>query len=541
MTQNWKSATAAFAVTTMLLGTGAQAFAASPELILKNAETSSEDQIKLPARAVEIVAALEKLEPALKGLTVREVFISEQDENQVVLTMHHPDNIHEDAYILFDRNSGEMVGFEAATIIWDQTEKATDEAILKKADKAVEELLGAKKRSMANAPQLSTFVEDQEESSEFRNVYYPILLNGLEIEGTRFGIDVDMDTAGHLIGVSFEAPDLKGVQVADPKKAVTKDAIQKQIFTPERIQYGYVWEGSEGKSGLAYKLRTSPIFDALTGEQIVDGWGEENGEGKLNAPDLKNISLKPQAKPFIEKNATDTQILERLFGIDTKKTYPTYRKEEQDGIINHYWANYVEVNYASVMVDQLTGEIGGYLYWTHIPNLPAPLTKEQSLQKAIAFLEPYAKKSEWQVEMYERIKPEDPLAMKVLSDRDNKQKTEEKKSVEQYGFLFFEKQNGIPVMEYSYGVVIDPRKGQVAEFLVSVPAEDRKYPVLKPSVTDQQVAEIFAKNVPIKLTYIWPTSSDHNAPILAYKLDTSKGWPTVDAVNGSFKWSESEE
>lgn len=541
MTQKWKSATAAFAVTTMLLGTGSQAFAASPEMILKNAGTPSEDQIKLPARAVEIVAALEKLEPALKALTVREVFISESDENQVVLAMNHPDNIHEDAYILFDRNSGEMVSFEAATIIWDQKEKATDKAILQKADKAVEELLGSKKRSMTDAPQLSTFAEDQEGRFEFRNVYYPILLNGLEIEGMRFGIDVDMDSAGHLIGVSFEPLDLKGVQVADPKKAVTKEAIQKQIFTPERTQYGYVWEGSEGKPELAYKLRTSPVFDALTGKQIVDGWGEENGEGKVNADDLKNISLKPQAKPFIEKNATDTQILERLFGIDTKKTYSTYRKEEQDGIINHYWANYVEVNYASVVEDKMTGEIGGYLNWTHTADLPAPLTKEQSLQKAIAFLEPYAKKSEWQVEMYEQIKPEDPLAMKILSNKDNKQETEEKKSIEQYGFLFFEKQNGIPVMEYSYGVVIDPIKGQVAEFLASVPAEDRKYPVLKPSVTDQQVAEIFAKHVPVKLTYIWPTSSDYDAPILAYKLDTSKGWPTVDAVNGSFKWSESEE
>ncbi|WP_429843405.1 hypothetical protein [Brevibacillus sp. FIR094] len=541
MTQNWKSAAAAFAVTTMLLGTGAQAFAASPEMILKNAENPSEEQVKLPARAVEIVALLEKLEPALKTLTVREVFISEQDENQVVLTMHHPDNIHEDAYILFDRESGEMVGYEAATINWDQTEKATDEAILKKADKAVEELLGSKKRSMTDAPQLSTFVEEQEDSIEFRNVYYPILLKGLEVEGMRFGIDIDLDSAGHLIGVSFEPLDLKGVQVADPKKAVAKEAIQKQIFTPDRIQHGYVWEGSEGKPGIAYKLRTSPVFDAMTGKQIVDGWGEENGEGKLNAADLKNISLKPQAKPFIEKNATDTQILERLLGIDTKKTYSTYRKEEQDGIINHYWANYVEVNYASVVEDKMTGEIGGYLNWTHIADLPAPLTKEQSLQKAISFLEPYAKKSEWQVEMYERIKPEDPLALKILSNKDNKQETEEKKSIEQYGFLFFEKQNGIPVMEYSYGVVIDPIKGQVAEFLASVPAEDRKYPVLKPSVTDQQVAEIFAQNVPVRLTYIWPRSGEKNAPILVYKLDTSKGWPTVDAVNGSFTWDEIED
>ncbi|MED1785208.1 hypothetical protein P4V43_25640 [Brevibacillus fortis] len=533
MTQNWKSATAALAVTTMLLGTGAQAFAASPEMILKNEETQSEDEVKLPARAVEIVAALEKLEPALKALTVREVFVSEQDENQVVLTMHHPDNIHQDAYIVFDRNSGEMVDFEAATIIWDQTEKATDEAILKKADKAVEELLGAKKRSMTDAPQLSTIVED---SIEFRNVYYPILLNGLEIEGMRFGIDVDMDSAGHLIGISYQPLDLKGIQVGDPKKAVAKETIQKQIFTPERIQHGYVWEGSEGKPGLAYKLRTSPVFDALTGKQIVDGWGEENGEGKLNAADLKNISLKPQAKPFIEKNATDTQILERLFGIDTKKTYSTYRKEEQDGIINHYWANYVEVNYASVVVDQLSGEIGGYLNWTHIPNLPAPLTKEQSLQKAIAFLEPYAKTADWQVEMYERVKPDEPLAFAMNPNQDKTQ--EKEKSAEQYGFLFFEKQNGIPVMEYSYGVVIEPKKGQVAEFLASVPTEARKYPVLKSSVTGQQVAEIFAKHVPVKLTYIWPTSSDYDAPILAYKLDTSKGWPTVDAVNGSFTWDE---
>ncbi|EJL30246.1 YcdB/YcdC domain-containing protein [Brevibacillus sp. BC25] len=541
MEKNWKGAATAFALTTMLLGTNAQVFAANKEMILKNTEASSEEEIKLPARALEVVSALEKLEPALKALTVREVFVSENDENQVAMSISHPDNVHENAYMLFDRNSGELISLEAAVIIWDQAEKVTDEVSLQKAEKAVQELLGAKKRGMTEDPQLSRNMISEEYSIEFRNVYYPILLNGLAVDGIRFGIEVDMDNGGHLLGISFTPIDVGITQVADPKKVIAKEAIQKQIFTPERFSYGYVWEGTEDKPGLEYKLKTSPVFDALTGKQIAVEWGEEKGKGKINTADLKSISLKPQSKPFIAKNATDTQILESLFGIDTKKTYPTYRKDQQQGKINHYWANYNEVNYASVAVDQLTGEIGGYLNWAHIENLPAPLTKEQSLQKATAFLEPFAKTSEWQVEMYERVRPEDPLALKIYSNRDSAKETEKKESAEQYGFLFFEKQNGIPVMEYSYGVVIDPIKGQVAEFLASVPAEDRKYPVLKPSVTDQQVAEIFAKHVPVKLTYIWPTSSDHDAPILAYKLDTSKGWPTVDAVNGSFKWGEYED
>ncbi|MED1914463.1 hypothetical protein P4V64_04035 [Bacillus thuringiensis] len=523
MTQNWKSATAAFAVTTMLLGTGAQAIAASPEMILKNAETPSKDQVKLPARAVEIVAALEKLEPALKALTFREVVISDYDENQVDLYMSHPDDTEKSAYLLFDRHSGELLGYEASEFIWDENEKVTDEAIVQKAEKAVQELLGEKKRNMTDAPQLSKTVYGEEVSFIYPNVYFPILLNGLEIDETRYGIEVEMDSGGHLLGLFFQPLDLTGIQVADPKKAVAKEEIQKQIFTPERLRYGYVWEGTDGKPGIEYTMRTSPVFDALTGKQIEMEWTAGEGDGKLHTSDIKDISLKPQGKPFISKGTTDQQILENLFEVDAKKLYTTYRKDEQQGEITYDWSNTIDFNRASIMVNEVTGDIGGYVNWAHIENLSVPLTKEQSLQKAITFLEPHAKKAEWQVEMYEGIKKED------------------KKSVEQYGFLFFEKQNGIPLMEYSYGVAIDPNKGQVVEFVASVPAEDRKYPVLKPSVTAQQAADIVSKQVPVTLTYIWPRSGEKNAPILVYKLDTSKGWPTVDAVNGSFKWGEYEE
>ncbi|NRR04551.1 hypothetical protein HP570_20260 [Brevibacillus sp. RS1.1] len=523
MTQKWKSATAAFAVTTMLLGIGSQAFAASPEMILKNAENPSKEQVKLPARAVEIVAALEKLEPALKALTLREVVISDYDENQVDLYISHPDDTEMSAYLLFDRQSGELLGYEASPFIWEENEKVTDEAIVQKAEKAVQELFGEKKRKMTDAPQLSKTVYDEEELFIYPNVYFPILLNGLEIDEARYGIEVEMDSGGHLLGLSFQPLDLTGIQVADPKKAVTKEEIRKQIFTPERLRYGYVWEGTDGKPGIEYTMRTAPVFDALTGKQIEMEWGADEGDGKLHTSDIKDISLKPQGKPFIAKDATDQQILENLFEVDTKKLYTTYRKDEQQGEITYDWSNPIDFNRASIMVNKVTGDIGGYVNLAHIENLSVPLTKEQSLQKAITFLEPHAKKAEWQVEMYEEIKKED------------------KKSVEQYGFLFFEKQNGIPLMEYSYGVAIDPNKGQVVEFVASVPAEDRKYPVLKPSVTAQQAADIVSKQVPVKLTYIWPRSGEKNAPILVYKLDTSKGWPTVDAVNGSFKWGEYED
>ncbi len=546
MTKNWKSATAAFAVTTMLMGTGAQAFAASPEMILKNAETPSKDQVKLPARAAEIVAALEKLEPDLKALTKRSVRAMKDDTNIIILRMEKLFNDDINAEMYFDRTTGEVQYFQTSLEYMKQKERevASDEIILQRAEMVVQALFGTDMRKKVGDPQLVTKEKDAQKSVEpigvHANIYYPPLLNGLEVDGVRAGIWLYMGNEGNLIGADYRPLDLKGAKVPDPKTAWSQEAIRKEIFTPDRFYFGYLREGAEGKSKLAYFLRTSPVYDALTGKQVEAKYGTERKDGKSDPDQLRNITLKPQAKPLIVKSEAEAEkLLQSLFGINTKETVFSFRKEVRGEEISYYGVNESGYRFVEIIVDKPTGQVFYVEHVTETAENPVPLTKDQALQKATAVIEPYAEASDWQVEMIEPDKA--PLADWML-DSEGKDIGESynESSEGLYSFHFYELHQGVPILDNFFWVTFDVTTGQVVQLEKTLPIKDLTLPAGKASVTEQQAAEIMAKNVPLKLSYIWPTYYGMKPPSLSllYTLDTSEGWPIVDAVNGTIEWDE---
>lgn len=512
------------------------------------------DPIELPAGADKIIATIEKLEPGLKDLTNRRVKIDGQDENKVYVQMQKPDDYYASAIVLFDRKTGELISVDASINNWKnkKIEKATDEEIMKRADTIVQELFGDKRKE-TGTPRLSKAMEPDPSNPNdsrdvYRFVYYPALLNGVEIEtaGTDYGLSVATDHAGHLVEVSYEPIDLQGISVPDPKKALAPEAIQKQIFTPDRFDFDYVWDGIDGKPTLEYTIRTSPIYDAMTGKQIDAKRGTEKEDGKRNATTHKDITIKPQSKPLIAQSAEEAKkVLESLYGADSMNTLSTYKKNEVDNLIVHYWTegyDYLD-KYVSLIVDKSTGEVVTTENNTYREELEVPLTKEQALQKAIAFMEPYAEATNWQVEIVEPYKAA-PMADWMIDIygeglRDHDEEEEEGK----YVFYFKDLHHGVPIVDTYYRVVVNVLTGQVLQLERSLPINGRTYPVLKPSVTEQQAAEIFAKNIPLKLNYTWVQIYEHKAPHLSlvYTLDMSKGWPSIDALTGKMVWREYEE
>ncbi|QDS36217.1 YcdB/YcdC domain-containing protein [Brevibacillus brevis] len=551
MKRNGKRTAIALTIAMMLSGTSGTALAASPEIHPSHIPSATKSEEKLPERATQIVAALEKLEPALKALTDRTIVKDGRDENLLNLYLESPEFNNMGAILVFDSKTGELFTYNASLTIWKQGEIAPDEVILQRAEIAVLEMLGADKRKQIGSPQLSKTVEevDPEELTDplaiYRTVYYPTLLNGLEILGNGTGIYVTTDYAGHILDVSSTPFNLRGAKVPDPKTALTPEALKKQYFTPERLDLGYVLEGKNAKPGMQYVWMNSPYIDAVTGKQIDFIQGTEIArDGKRNPANLKKLTLSPKGKPLIVKSRADGEkVVASLFGVDTKERFTQYNTGEVDDEFIHSWSD-DDGDEVSISLDASTGEVIGANNWMETKSLPVPISKEEALKKAIAIIEPYVAKSstEWQVEIFDPYK-QPKLADWMIKLNEGEGEEEEDTGIGTYSFTFYELHDGLPVFDRYYWMRIDIESGQVLRFIVNLPEKEGTLPILKPSVTEQQAVEIVAKNLPVKLSYLWPTYKGKQAPFLTlvYTIDKSKGWPYVDAVNGTLEWGEYEE
>ncbi|NRR19765.1 YcdB/YcdC domain-containing protein [Brevibacillus sp. MS2.2] len=522
-------------VATILFGTSGSALAASPEILLKSTAAPAPEEINLPEGAAQIVAALEELEPELKTLTVRTVKL--RTGNEVVLYMSHPKDEYVGASLVFDRETGEMLSYNAALEIWNAKGRVTDEVLLQRAEKLFLAVQWSDKRKMTGTPKLSQIEEKRSEIVRFRYIEYPAMLNGLEVDrGILTGIYMITDYEGHLVSLSFHPLDLEDTKVPDPKSALAPEAVIEQLFTPDHFDYGYVQEGSGGKPSIQYAWRTSPFIDAVTGKQIEAPSGLEIvDDGKRNPVNVKNITITPKENSLIVSNRADAEkIVTNLFGTDKKFTNMPYDARNNWGDFVYSWTDRGGVDIL-LKVDESTGQVINAMDWTRKENLSIPLTREEALKKAIAVLESYASISanEWQVEIFDPYKPA------VLADWMMELNKVKERHTDNYSFRFHRLQNGLPVLDHNYWVVIEMKSGQVVYFSPTIPNEEGRLPVLKPSVTAQQAVDLAAKNLPLKLSYFWPTYNGKKSPYLqlVYTIDTYKGWPTVDAVSGKFEWS----
>ncbi|MGG1662301.1 YcdB/YcdC domain-containing protein [Brevibacillus sp. NRS-1366] len=450
------------------------------------------------------------------------------------------------AYIAFDLKTGQLIAYEASLGNWEVGKKATDEYILQRAEQAVQEVFGTEKRKMTGEPQLAPLTESQESElpddpySVYRSVYYPGLLNGLEVRGSDHGILVNMDLAGHLIGITYRQLELDGAKVPDPKTALTPEAAKKKYFTPERLDLGYVQGGADSKPGIQYVLRNSPMLDATTGKEIDPWRATEVEESKRDLAKIKNITIKPKAKSLIAKSEEEARkIASGMFGVDTEKDY-TYHSEQADGnYVTHTWTNDYS-DYVSLAIDTTTNQVIDGELWEEWSEDEANLTTEEALKKAIAFIEPYALSSSaaLQVETFEPRKLA-PLA-DWMKELDKSLGYGEEKPSQVYAFNFNELHGDMPVLDRYYWVVVDGKSGKVVQFSTTLPMKEAAFPEAKLAVTEEQAAELFAEKLPLRLSYIWPAYYGAKAPslVLVYTIDGSEGWPYVDAVNRTFNWDK---
>ncbi|GED68044.1 hypothetical protein BRE01_17460 [Brevibacillus reuszeri] len=546
MKRNVQNAAMVLSVATILSGLPVAALAASPQALAQSsAATAATESIKLPAATQKMVAALEKLEPGLKALTDRQV---ESSETYIYLDWLDPKRNGDYAFFTFDLKTGNLVSYEAYLTSWRTAQKATDDTILKKVEQAVVEVWGADKRKTMGNPSLSAYEEEEagDEMRELligsRTVFYPVLLNGLEIDGGNFGIGFSTDLAGHIEEINVREANLKDVKVPDVKTALTPEAVKKQYFNTAAFDLGYVQDGKDGKPGMHYVLRYAPIFDATSGK-LVDEWlGTEIADDtKRKEANFKNITLKPQAKSLAVKGEADARKLAAsMFGMDMKEDDWYLSQEQDDQSVTYSFSN-DDSDSVSLTVDAATGLVTDANHWEQEVESKTVLSKEETLKKAISFIEPYAvsTSSNVQVEIYDPVKSA-PLAdwMKKIDKEMGVEEEEEPGHI--YGFSFNELHKNTPILDRYYWVLVDSKNGKIVQFSTTLPMKDATFPEPKVAVTEPQAVESFVKNLPLKQSYIWPTYYGTKGPELKliYTIDTSKGWPYVDAVDGTLNWDE---
>ncbi|WP_314305718.1 YcdB/YcdC domain-containing protein [Brevibacillus parabrevis] len=549
MKRKWQGAAVALSATMVFAGMGGTALAASPGSSPASA-TAAKVEAKLPAQAQKIVTALEQLEPWVKAMTEREIDVLDADEGYVYLDMYDPKNTNVSASLTFDSKTGELISFESSVTAKAEKDSAvpSDKEILQKAKTSLVTLLGEEKLKGLGSPVLSVLVPDSEEAEQVeaggtRNrVFYPFLVNGLQVNEGKYGIEVNTDEAGHLAALNVYRLDLTGIKVPDPKSALTPEAVKKQYFIPDRLDLGYMQEGKDGKPGLQYTLRVSPMIDATTGTQIDPTRGTAIDQGKRSKATIKNITLALPAKPLTAKSKAEAEkAVISLFGIDTKKEY--IYPEEVAGDYDHTYTWFNEdQDYASVTFENETGILIASQFFAWSEQKPAPLKKEEALTKAVGFLEQVAPESSasLQVEILEPYK-EAPLADWMLELLDGEEPEPEPGLY--YAFLFSEMHKGLPILDRYHWILVNSEDGKVAQYSTTLPMKKVDFPDEKPAVSEQQAAEIIAKQLPLKQSYLWTNFYGIPAPSLSlvYTVDNSKGWPYVDAAKGSIEWIEDEE
>ena len=544
MKRNVQNAAMVLSVATILAGLPVAALAVSPQALAQSSTaTAATESFTLPASAQKMVAALEKLEPGLKTLTDRQM---EKSETFIYLDWLDPKSEESYAFFTFDLKTGNLISYEAYLSNWRTEQRVTEDATLKKVEQAVVEVFGADKRKTLGEPSLSVYDEGSgDEMRELligsRMVSYPALLNGLEINGSNFGIEFSTDLAGHIEEINVREANLKDVKVPDVKTALTPEAVKKQYFTTSAFDLGYVQDGKDGEPGMHYVLRYAPTYDAMSGKLIDEWLGTEIADDtKRKDANLKKITLKPQAKSLSVKGEEDVRkLVVSMFGIDVKADDWYFSQESDEESVTYSFSN-DNSDSISVTVDAVTGLVTDASHWEEKVESKTVLSKEEALKKAISFIEPYAvsTSSNVQVEIYDPVNPA-PLA-DWMKEIDKEMGVEEEGPGYIYGFSFNELHKNTPVLDRYYWVLVDSKNGKIVKFSTTLPMKDTTFPEPKVAVTEQQAAESFVKNLPLKQSYVWPSYYGTKGPELKliYTFDTSKGWPYVDAMDGTLNFDE---
>ncbi|MGG4492705.1 YcdB/YcdC domain-containing protein [Brevibacillus reuszeri] len=550
MKQMMRSTAMLLAAATILSGVQGRSIAASPETLAQVTGTfESYASYDLPTSAVKVVATLEKFIPRLKALTVRTVDQSD-DGKSVYLTMEDPKNPESYASLEFDLGTGLLMGYQVPIQEAASGKRETYEFIQQRVDQLVMEIYGSEKRKMIGEPHYYSDEQDEQDDpidSEFTfhvstEVFYPYLVNGLDLEGTDYGLLIQTEADGDIISISLNIPNLQGTNVPDPKGVLKQDVIKKQYFTPSSFDLGYFREGYAGTPELLYVLRSLPVFDATTGKAIDSMNGAVIEDNRRNSVNNKKITLTPQARPLIVNNELDaSKILFTMFGVDTKEDYARYYKHEYRDELEYHWSNeFPNFGSSGVSVNPTTGQLISAGVVTQSPEIPVNLTRDEALKKAISFLEPYAltTSATMRVEIDERVRPIQ--LTNWMKEVEKKEKGDDKDLEQIYNFTFYELHNNVPVFNHYYNVNVNGASGKVEHFRTSLPMKEIALPDVKLAATEQQASEFFIKNVPLRLSYRWPTYYGVKGPELklVYTLDDSKGWPYVDALSGTLKWDE---
>ncbi|WP_126428687.1 YcdB/YcdC domain-containing protein [Brevibacillus marinus] len=526
---------------------------------------------------------LYRLVPELKELELKEQHYSPADEQRpatwILRFSNEPDQPEQDsrtlfayAYVSIEAQTGKVLSFDMQHPEWASNQYPSDQQAIEAATAFMKQLLGDELDDYQRNEQVhytaSGYRDDEgnEKVWSLVSVQFNRLINGIPL--LDHGYQVAVDAAGRVNSVYSLTQGLNEEVAPDafpePSKALTEEEAKqkfRELLDMELVYRAYGPNqpmpliGDTGTTApaakpiLQYVPRFSGFLDAVSGKE-VNYYGFVVDEQQMQ----KDVKLQPEGDQLVARNAEEAEeVLTEGLGIDMsglvltksqdadlpsqqKYLYYSWHSEQKPDPTNP--KNSRPVRYAHLVTDAETGQVlSVFVHDEAKRGAKAEISREEAEKKAIAFLQKYVAADVAELMLrgvYSSAdKPEFPDWVDV-----NKIPDMTDDLTPEISFHFCEVHEGIPIVDRSYLVTIDPVTGSVSGFSFP-PEREGELTLPDPSdvVTPEEAADALLEANPPKLVYLWPDFAGQRAPapLLLYVSDfTVFDGSYLDATTG--KW-----
>ncbi|BAU28771.1 hypothetical protein DFP93_13111 [Aneurinibacillus soli] len=511
----------------------------------------------IPPMIQKTMDRLFTLQPAFKQLRI-ETSTPDKITNTFSISLTDA-SIGSSGHLTFDMETGELRSFDIQMKEWVSKKKPSTTLAKEKAEQFLISWLGAEGRKQfgeptSNGSGSSTIYDSDQNPTTWaeRQVEFPFLLNNIPVSSREF-FRMEVDGVGHIVSFRYNPPNLKNVAIPTATHIRSAEDMKKQLITEDSLALQYVEkqpeksysslkEEQETKLALRYDLLNYGFFDAQTGKSISTMTGEEIKQDSFFSAPWKVVQIHPQGNKLVahsEKEAAE--VVSKAFNFDfsqiqlQKHDDPPFSRDGQgDPYLNYSWTNAKDISIhangekASGWITSASLDISGE------NSHPATVSKEEAFATALAFIEKYTGPTAKELDVqYATFGLEQPPAWvdkgKLPKFVGNEQ--------ENHHFWFFERYEGIPVMERLHMVTVDSATGKIISFSLAPYKETLSLPVPKGVISKEKAAESFLQNKKLKLEYVWPSYFDQlaPAPILTYTWEPSENIDDyVDAFTSNY-------
>lgn len=505
--------------------------------------------------------------PELEGLSV----VNLSDEGDAIWTVTLDDSdgaaasgiMHTRAELVFETNSGELIGFHVLNPDWASDELPAAGPAKEKAAEFARRVLGDKMKDyqMRNQISYGGGCARDEQGNEITwataDVQFERLINGIPFLDSC--IRVSVDAAGHVVDYYTEGYYKRNDSVKDsgqdpavfpdPALAMTKQAaegiyanlLEMKLNYVERKLLQYPEPGKEEvetRPVLQYTPTTYALIDAVTGKSLAES--QERLPASL-------IRLAGEGKKLVAGTPEEAiALIAAETGIDISGM--KFMREDERGdnlkpgikMIEYNWGSGsragnedmpdYSIRLLTIIMLADTGQVTDFsLYDESGRGKKTTISRETAQETAIQFMQKHLEQGTAELEMCVYSTQDD-----SIPDWVDRSKLEYYGQRPAFKFTFTYTYQGIPVLDRFSFVTVDGLTGCITAYSGGNSSPPVTLPDSRNVVTPEAAKAEFLKSQPLRLVYLWPEYFGQKAPkpLLVYMQDHSYGGQYIDALTG---------